>query len=333
MLSEDALARGGARANGPRRLRRRRLPRRACASGSRRSTDDVELNALGRLGLFAHGVRALANRLRVEDLLRRHPEILAVAIERPIIVAGLPRSGTTHLVNLIAADTRLRSLPYWESLEPVPVAGEGPGRDGRDPRWTRCLPIVSPDARADAALAGDARHAARAHPRGDRAPGARLRDLPPRVAVRARRAGATTTSRSICARTYAYLKKVLQAAHVAPRAAALGAEVAAAPRAAPAAPRRLPRRDDRDHASRSGRGDPVGDHDARATATACGGRASTWQALADYWIDRVERLLRACVRDRDRLPAAQVDRRPLRRVHGRRRRHGRARSTSAPGSR
>src|SRR5262249_56433484 len=28
-------------------------------------------------------------------------------------------------------------------------------------------------------------------------------------------------------------------------------------------------------------------------------------ALADYWIDRVERLLRACVRDRERLPATQ----------------------------
>jgi hypothetical protein len=27
--------------------------------------------------------------------------------------------------------------------------------------------------------------------------------------------------------------------------------------------------------------------------------------LAAYWIDRIERLLRACVRDRDRLPAAQ----------------------------
>jgi hypothetical protein len=28
-------------------------------------------------------------------------------------------------------------------------------------------------------------------------------------------------------------------------------------------------------------------------------------ALAAYWIDRIERLLRACVRDRDRLPAAR----------------------------
>jgi hypothetical protein len=41
-------------------------------------------------------------------------------------------------LNLLAADTRQRSLPYWESLEPVPVRGEGPGRDGRDPRWLRC---------------------------------------------------------------------------------------------------------------------------------------------------------------------------------------------------
>ena len=31
------------------------------------------------------------------------------------IVSGLPRSGTTHLVNLIAADARLRSLPLWET--------------------------------------------------------------------------------------------------------------------------------------------------------------------------------------------------------------------------
>ena len=44
---------------------------------------------------------------------------------------GLPRSGTTHLLNLIAADPRLRSLPYWESLEPIPDPGEAPGPDGR----------------------------------------------------------------------------------------------------------------------------------------------------------------------------------------------------------
>src|SRR5690242_14241344 len=72
----------------------------------------------------------LRTRLRTEDLLRRHPEILDVPIERPIVVAGLPRSGTTHLHNLLAADTALRSLPYWESLEPIPAPDDPPGEAG-----------------------------------------------------------------------------------------------------------------------------------------------------------------------------------------------------------
>ena len=49
----------------------------------------------------------------------------------------MPRSGTTHLVNLIACDPRRRSLPYWESQEPLPAAGQGPEPDGVDPRYAR----------------------------------------------------------------------------------------------------------------------------------------------------------------------------------------------------
>ncbi|MGI9590578.1 MAG: sulfotransferase family protein [Myxococcota bacterium] len=100
--------------------------------------EDAELGPVGRIGVFRDTVRYAANRLRFEDLLKRHPEIRDVRIERPIVIAGLPRSGTTHLLNLIAADERLRSLPYWESLEPVPVPGEEPGVDGVDPRLARC---------------------------------------------------------------------------------------------------------------------------------------------------------------------------------------------------
>ena len=58
-------------------------------------------------------------RLRLQDTWNRHPEIDEIKIEKPIVILGLPRSGTTHLLNLIAADKRLRSLPYWESLDPV----------------------------------------------------------------------------------------------------------------------------------------------------------------------------------------------------------------------
>ncbi len=100
--------------------------------------EDAELGPVGRIGVFRDITRYASNRLRFEDLLERHPEILDVAIERPIIIAGLPRSGTTHLLNLIAADSRLRSLPYWESVEPIPIPGEAPGKDGVDPRLARC---------------------------------------------------------------------------------------------------------------------------------------------------------------------------------------------------
>ena len=100
--------------------------------------EDENASGAGRLGAWNDVVRYLVARLRVEDLLKRHPEILEEEIVAPIIVVGLPRSGTTHLVNLISADQRLRSMPYWESREPVPIPGEGPGHDGLDPRFVRC---------------------------------------------------------------------------------------------------------------------------------------------------------------------------------------------------
>ncbi|MAE93613.1 MAG: sulfotransferase family protein [Deltaproteobacteria bacterium] len=99
--------------------------------------ENSERTAFGRMILFNDCVRSAANRLRIRDLLKRHPEIHEVEISRPIIVIGLPRSGTTHLVNLIAADQRLRSMPLWESQQPVPDPKESAGPDGVDPRWTR----------------------------------------------------------------------------------------------------------------------------------------------------------------------------------------------------
>ena len=99
---------------------------------------DPDRTGLGRLGFFNDCVRYASNRLRIRDLLQRHPEILDIQIDRPIVVVGLPRSGTTHLVNLMAADQRLRSMPLWEGYEPVPDRREAVGAEGDDPRWRRC---------------------------------------------------------------------------------------------------------------------------------------------------------------------------------------------------
>jgi len=99
--------------------------------------EDAELGPMGRVRLFGDMVRYAANRLKFHDLTKRHPEILDVEIKKPIVIAGLPRSGTTHLVNLIAADTRLRSLPYWESLAPIPDANQKPCPKEEDPRYVK----------------------------------------------------------------------------------------------------------------------------------------------------------------------------------------------------
>lgn len=87
---------------------------------------EAKLSGAGRVAARAQIVGHVKNRLLVEDTVRRHPEILDEPIERPIVIAGLPRTGTTHLHNLISSDPALRSLPYWESLEPVLPESERP---------------------------------------------------------------------------------------------------------------------------------------------------------------------------------------------------------------
>jgi hypothetical protein len=98
---------------------------------------EAGLSAPGLVSTCFMLVGVLKNRLLIEDLVRRHPEIRQVPVARPIVICGLPRTGTTHLHNLMSADPALRHLPYWESLEPVLAATEQPGRGEPDPRRGR----------------------------------------------------------------------------------------------------------------------------------------------------------------------------------------------------
>jgi hypothetical protein len=82
------------------------------------------LTPAGRTYAFSLMLTFLKGRLRVIDHLKRHPEIFDIEVEAPLIIAGLPRTGTTHLHSLLAADPALRSLPYWEAQEPLPAPGE-----------------------------------------------------------------------------------------------------------------------------------------------------------------------------------------------------------------
>jgi hypothetical protein len=94
---------------------------------------DVYLTALREIGglhgpgivnFHAQLVQWLKNRLLLNNLLARHPEIYDIELLPPVVIAGLPRTGTTHLHNLLAAATTFRAIPYWESVEPFPLPAE-----------------------------------------------------------------------------------------------------------------------------------------------------------------------------------------------------------------
>jgi hypothetical protein len=65
-------------------------------------------------------VAALAARLKSTAYLESRPELLTRPVERPVFVFGMPRTGTTLLSNLLAADPDRRSPLTWEIDDPVP---------------------------------------------------------------------------------------------------------------------------------------------------------------------------------------------------------------------
>ena len=60
-------------------------------------------------------VGSLTNRLRIRRAIHDHPEITLQAIEAPIFILGLPRTGTTLLQGLLANLSYLRTPLRWET--------------------------------------------------------------------------------------------------------------------------------------------------------------------------------------------------------------------------
>lgn len=267
---------------------------------------DAGLRQLTRSTLRQRVVRLLRNRLSLTELIKRYPEIESITIEKPFIVVGMPRSGTTHLVNLLAADPRRRALPYWESQEPIPARGEGPDIDGIDLRYARAK--AEHDALMVSAPVVAAMH--------DRFPEAieeevELLDLDLAGYVLEWHARVPDWRDYYLAldqtRHYGYLKKVLQALTFlrgpqtwilkSPQhCEQLGALMATFPDATVAFTHR----------------DPVAVVQSAITMMAYSDRLRRTsidpQWLLDYWTDRVHRLLSACVRDRDLIsPERSID--------------------------
>ncbi len=85
---------------------------------------DARLNRMGRMMLSRDLVRMLTNRLRFQRDLARHSEILEEEILAPIIITGLPRTGTSKLQRMISADPGVQRLDVWKLFNPAPFPSE-----------------------------------------------------------------------------------------------------------------------------------------------------------------------------------------------------------------
>jgi hypothetical protein len=95
----------------------------------------LAMSARGLMGVQANFTRFLVNRLRWEADVARHPEILDEDVDDPIIVLGLPRSGTTKLQRFLSADPQLRATPAWMMFNPAPFPDDAAGDFGPRKLW------------------------------------------------------------------------------------------------------------------------------------------------------------------------------------------------------
>lgn len=111
--------------------------------------EEAELNLTGRLATRSELLLWLRTRLKMTQLLREHPEILDKPVEKPIFIAGLGRSGTSILQELLHQDPKLRTPLFWESYFPIESAvsaGDNPvaQQAGHDiaSQWIRITPEI-----------------------------------------------------------------------------------------------------------------------------------------------------------------------------------------------
>jgi hypothetical protein len=100
----------------------------------------AKLHLLGRLALRQECLRLLSNRLRIQDDVKRFPLIEQTPMRKPLVIVGLPRTGTTVLHHLLAQDPSARVPRLWELLEPSP--SPPPATAARDPRITRAEQMI-----------------------------------------------------------------------------------------------------------------------------------------------------------------------------------------------
>jgi hypothetical protein len=94
---------------------------------------EANLSDEGRAALLERVVEILANRLRLQQCCRDTPAILEQEVVGPVIIIGLPRTGTTKLHRMMSASGDFHYLPLWQAWQPIPMEGVEE-TNGIDPR-------------------------------------------------------------------------------------------------------------------------------------------------------------------------------------------------------
>lgn len=82
---------------------------------------EAPFSEAGRAAAVERMVGALVDRLTLNDWFRRHPEIAAEQIDAPVVIAGLPRTGTTLLYRMLSAAEGFAAPLHYEAAEPAPA--------------------------------------------------------------------------------------------------------------------------------------------------------------------------------------------------------------------
>ncbi|HEV2099470.1 MAG TPA: sulfotransferase, partial [Stellaceae bacterium] len=101
--------------------------------------EEADLSWFGCAAIRWDSVRFLSNLLRLREEEKRAPEILDQPVERPLLISGLPRSGTTFLHNLLAEDPANLVPRIWQLIHPYPLTRSDGAQDRRVRRVARQL--------------------------------------------------------------------------------------------------------------------------------------------------------------------------------------------------
>jgi hypothetical protein len=100
---------------------------------------NIDISLSGVQIMHMNSVRFLVNRLRWEADVEKHPEILDEDVDDPIVVLGLPRSGTTKMQRFLSADPNLQATPAWAMWNPAPFPGEQRGDPSPRRQWAAAM--------------------------------------------------------------------------------------------------------------------------------------------------------------------------------------------------